>query len=51
MLIYKEMAWLKLLSINQKYGRRKKIFVLDRENSLALQRKRYIEPIVKATQL
>ncbi len=34
----------------KKYGR-KKIFVLDRETALALQRKRYIEPIVKATQL
>ncbi len=30
----------------KKYGR-KKIFVLDRETALALQRKRYIEPIVK----
>ncbi len=26
----------------------RKIFVLDRETALALQRKRYIEPIVKA---
>ncbi len=45
------MAWFEIIkALIKKYGR-KKIFVLDRETALALQRKRYIEPIVKATQL
>jgi predicted NAD-dependent protein-ADP-ribosyltransferase YbiA (DUF1768 family) len=34
----------------KKYGR-EKIFVIDKDTALALQRKRYIEPIVKATHL
>ncbi len=47
MLIYTGNGMVEIIkALIKKYGR-KKIFVLDRETALALQRKRYIEPIVK----